>query len=131
MPSAALAHVYSALREWCATDLGKCPKVIEVAFDDGDHMRLTLPAAMVRPAHSIDFRSVNWYGQEFEFTTTQAACMRLLWSAWESGSPEIGQDTILETAGSDQRRLDSVFKDNSAWGTLIVPGKTKGAFRLQ
>src|SRR5262249_54300809 len=29
----------------------------------------------LRPVHSPDFRSVNWFGQSYEFTTAQAECV--------------------------------------------------------
>jgi hypothetical protein len=34
--------------------------------------------------HGPDFRSVHWFGQDFSFTAKQAACVRILWAAWES-----------------------------------------------
>lgn len=45
--------------------------------------------------HSPDFRSVNWFGTEYHFTATQAACVSVLWDAWTNGTPEIGGDTLL------------------------------------
>jgi len=80
--------------------------------------------------HSADFRSVNWFGQEYTFTANQAACIRLLWEAWESGAPEVGGDTLLVEAESDQRRLSVTFRGHPAWGTMIRPGQTKGSYRL-
>jgi len=83
-------------------------------------------------AHSDDFRSVNWFGTPHGFTPTQAACVKILWKHWEQNTPDVGQDTILEAVESAQGRLDYVFKNGKhpAWGTMIVKGSTKGAFRL-
>jgi hypothetical protein len=81
--------------------------------------------------HTDDFRSVNWYGTEYVFTPTQAACVRVLWEAWERGTPAVGQDAILEAAGSVGGSLRHVFRKGKhpAWGKMIVsPGK--GTFRL-
>lgn len=80
--------------------------------------------------HGIDFRSVDWFGESYAFTPTQAACVKVLWEHWEQDTPEVGDQTILEVADSTSNRLDSVFKDCPAWGTMIVPGKTKGTRRL-
>ena len=38
-------------------------------------------------SHSDDFRSVFWYGISYVFTPTQAACIRVLWEAWERRLP--------------------------------------------
>jgi hypothetical protein len=92
----------------------------------------TQPARPVADVcHANDFRSVRWYGTEYIFTPTQAACVRVLWDAWERGSPVVGQDLILETAGSTGARLRDVFDKgrHPAWETMIVSPR-KGAFRL-
>jgi hypothetical protein len=94
---------------------------------------LTTPAKRQRSTeHSDDFRSVKWYSVPYSFTALQAACVRVLWENDERGTPEVGEQTILEAAESQQNRLDHVFDKgkHAAWGTMIVPGKTKGSFRL-
>lgn len=89
--------------------------------------------------HSKDFRSVHWYGKDYTFTQTQAACVRVLMEAWEKGTPEVSQLTILEEAGSSMAdnqnpRLRDLFrvgkKTHPAWGRMIVVGSKKGTFRL-
>lgn len=82
-------------------------------------------------SHSPDFRSVVWFGREFQFTATQAACVEILWGAWEKGSPDVGQERILEDVGSRALRLLDVFRRSAAWGTMIVRGATRGTYRLQ
>jgi hypothetical protein len=84
-----------------------------------------------RASHSADFRSVHWFGQDYTFTPGQAACMVIMWNAWEQGVPEMAQQRILGDAGLDSERLVDLFKANPSWGTMIVPGATKGAYRLQ
>ena len=82
------------------------------------------------PAHSTDFRSVNWFGTLYQFSPTQAACIRELWQNWKQGTPTVGEPTILEAADSSSERLRDVFgKDHPAWGTLIQSAG-KGAFKL-
>jgi hypothetical protein len=81
--------------------------------------------------HSPDFRSVHWYGKDYAFTASQAACVRVLWAAWETRTPDVGQETILVEAGAESKRLSHIFKRHPAWGTMIQPGRTKGAFRLK
>lgn len=80
--------------------------------------------------HSMDFRSVNWFGTIYEFTQNQAAIVSRLWEAWESGSPVVGDEALREAADCSSERLDLVFRDSPAWGTMIVPGQTRGSRRL-
>lgn len=85
-------------------------------------------------AHSSDFRSVNWFGSTYTFTSIQAACVSVLWENWDRGTPEVSEHTILEDSRveSSQNRLSHLFEKGKhpAWGRLIVPGSTKGTFRL-
>ncbi len=61
----------------------------------------------VSAKHSIDYRSVSWNGQKFKFTKLQAACVKVLWAAYEDGTPMMAGDTVLEEAESarDDGRL--------------------------
>jgi hypothetical protein len=88
--------------------------------------------SMLPARHSRDFRSVHWYGDDYSFSPTQAACVKVLWEAWENGTPELGQATILEhpEVEADSRRLIDVFKGHPAWGKMIARGQTAGSFRL-
>lgn len=91
------------------------------------------PADQLGPSrYSEGFRSVHWYGTDFTFTDTQGACVAMLWVAWKNGTPEIGQGSILEapTVEAESKRLADVFKAHPAWGKMIVPGNTRGAYRL-
>jgi hypothetical protein len=86
-------------------------------------------------AHGPGFRSVHWFGTEHSFTTGQAACVRILWEAWENRTPEVSEQAILEVSGSSGDRLRDLFKEkgkgfHGAWKTMIVSGTTKGTFRL-
>lgn len=80
--------------------------------------------------HSEDFRSVRRLDQTYHFTPTQAACVKALWEAMESGMPQIGQAHLLEKVDSNASKLWSVFRGHPAWKTLIVPGNTKGTYQL-
>lgn len=84
-------------------------------------------------AYSDGFRSVRWFGDEFTFTPTQAACVKVLWRYWEQGTPGVGQVTILDEAGSCSEQLRNVFKGKKmhpAWGTMIKTAG-KGVFKLE
>lgn len=80
--------------------------------------------------HSTDYRSVNWSGTPYTFTKTQAACVKPLWEAWERGTPELDQPTVLMEADASGNRLVDIFRGHPAWRTLIVSGSTKGSYRL-
>jgi len=85
---------------------------------------------MAEARHSWDFRWVRWFGKDYSFTSTRAAVVKLLWEAWENGTPDVGGDALLDAVGSEAHRLRDVFRGHSAWGEMIVKGATKGAFRL-
>lgn len=106
---------------------------------DGDSVRLPASARCcvgterARPAqatHSPDFRSLNWYGDPYKFSAVQAAVVKVLWEARDNGTPDVGQQALLEEAGSESTRLVDVFKRNEAWGIVIVPGESAGTYRL-
>ncbi|MGA2068769.1 MAG: hypothetical protein ABSG86_27625 [Thermoguttaceae bacterium] len=84
--------------------------------------------------HSLDFRSVHWYGEDYTFTKNQALCVKVLWAAWEERTPEIGGTEIVARADVTQTRFIDVFRSNNknhpAWGTMIVPGHSRGAYCL-
>jgi len=93
----------------------------------------TIPKSTAAAArHSDDFRSVHWFGTDYTFTPTQAACIKVLWRAWDNGTPDVGQQAILEDieVEADSKRLVDLFKNQRAWGTMIVRGGTSGAYRL-
>jgi len=79
----------------------------------------SLASANREPRHSPDFRSVNWFGDVYEFTSSQAVCMSALWQCWTNGTPTIGEHELRGMAGLDQGRLRDVFKGkgcgNHAW----------------
>ena len=81
------------------------------------------------PKHSPDFRAVHWSGQDYIFSPTQASVVRQLWEAWEDGNGEVGQETLLEKAGSESSRLRDLFKDHPAWGN-VIKSCGKGVFSL-
>ena len=80
--------------------------------------------------HSKDFRSVKWCGQSYLFTKSQALCVKVMWEASQQGTPEMEGLTILTDADAAGTRLIDVFRKHPAWGTMIVKGGTKGAYRL-
>jgi len=80
--------------------------------------------------HSFDFRSVHWYGPEYSFTAKQAAIVKLLWEAWDNGTPDVADATLLEACDLTTSRLVDIFRNNPAWGSMIVEGRTKGTRRL-
>jgi len=103
-------------------DLTRPTKAIQEAAKD---------LLMTRSRHSEDFRSVHWFGADYQFTASQAACIEVLWQAWEAGTPELGQEFIVTEIDVQSERLVDLFKGHPAWGKMIVPGSTKGAYRLE
>jgi hypothetical protein len=81
--------------------------------------------------HSSDFHSVTLRGQQFSLTPSQAQVVERLFEAYQNGTPEIGQHTLIVGLELQSRRLRDIFKSRpEAWGTLVVPGRTRGTYRL-
>lgn len=136
--------LFEAIRSWLRVNYPQeIPRRVRIdVVGDPDPIILKVPRGTCQAAkvetlparHSPDYRSVDWFGQSYTFTTTQAACVAALWEAWEQGTPTMGQEAVLEAAGSSARRLDHVFRDGEsqphpAWGTMIVPAG-RGSYRL-
>jgi len=124
---------------------GRVARRISVELDDGEKIKLPVSPGTPRqaesedeaegqPRHSPDFRSVFARGRSFSFSPTQAAVVKQLWDALENGAAAVGQDLLLEAAGSESKRLRDLFRKadggmHASWGLLIIPDG-KGAFRL-
>ena len=80
--------------------------------------------------HSLDFRSVHWFGKDYSFTASQAACVKILWNALQNDTPDVGGETLLEQSGSEGSRVRDIFKNHPVWNKMIVSGGSKGTFRL-
>jgi hypothetical protein len=81
-------------------------------------------------AHSQDFSSVRVNGVEYTFSPIQAACVKVLYEAWQNGTPDVSSSYLLSDIESDSRHIRDIFKFCPAWKTLIVPGLARGTYRL-
>ncbi len=111
--------------------IGRWPAVLQPAYLQRELKGIAGTGLAAR--HGPDFRSVRWFGQSYQFSPAQAAIVRLLWTAWENDTPEVGQETLLAAAGSEGHRVKDLFKADGgmhpAWTKMIIPGP-KGTFRL-
>jgi hypothetical protein len=144
-----LEQVFEVLRAYCA-EMGVTPTEVRVKFANNGRLTIPIPFIERQPlpvieapepepetpaqqaafGHSPDFRSLRWRRREYPFTERQAPVVKLLWDAWEDGAPDVGTATLLTAAGTTGDRLRDVFQDNEAWGTIIVPGTSRGTYRL-
>lgn len=99
--------------------------------------RGTAPRETTPPASDLarDFARFSWPGVEgiFLLNTRQGTVVRLLHEALTDGCPEVRESVLLEAArkaGSDVIKLQHLFRHTRAWGTLIVPGRQGGTYRL-
>ncbi len=110
------------------------PQVKPVAGEGTEEQDERAPFGFPLPLarHSVDFVSVHWFGIDYDFTATQAACVKALWTAWENKTPVMQEQSILTEAESSGSRLRDVFEKGKhpAWGTMIAKAG-KGRFRLQ
>lgn len=83
-------------------------------------------------SHSVDFRSVLWFGTSYSFTANQAPVVRLLHEHWQAGTPDVGDETLLLSVDPEAPppRLSNLFRGHPAWGTMILAGGSKGTHRL-
>lgn len=91
--------------------------------------------------HTLDFTSVVWFGKHYQFSKTQAACIKVLWESWEQGTPAMRGESIASSVAQAKdaaavRELPRIFtehgKRHPAWGAMIVPGGLyKGTYQLQ
>ena len=129
--------LFDAIRAYVAGLYGpsRRAKRVYLVLDDDERLSLPVPVPWQTeqtpgPRHSSDFRSVNWYGQRYTFSAGQAAVVRLLWEAWQNDTPEVGQETLLDGAGSEGSKIADLFRDHPAWGQFVVPGGSRGTYRL-
>jgi hypothetical protein len=86
-------------------------------------------------SHSPKFNSIKYRGKRYELTTQQSQIVEMLNLARGSGFPEVRWERIRERLGTPENedsRLRDSFKTSNLEliGTLIVPGKRRGTYRL-
>jgi hypothetical protein len=100
---------------------GDAPAAFQLVLRSGAVIAFPFPTAGEGPCtHSPDFSEIDWFGEKQYFAPTQAAIVKVLWTAWESGCPEVGQQHLLEEAGSRGSRVRDLFKVHPAWGNMIL-----------
>jgi len=90
------------------------------------------------------YRSVSWYGEIYTFTATQAAIVGILAEAYEAKTPDVDAEMLVGEGAFSQEaiktkrgkasaahRVRDLFRNNPAWGTMIVPGGTRGTYQLK
>jgi len=139
-----LEQVIELVRTYCREVAGSdAPIHLDVTFCSGRHLSHPVPPTQkeaeapiselrsgAQTGHSPDFRSIRWLGREWPFTEMQARVVKTLWEAWEDGSPDVGTTVLIAAAQSESTRVRDLFHGNAAWGTVIVPGGSRGTFRL-
>lgn len=114
------------------TPPGSPPLAFRACPDMAGRLKMMRP----RPTFSIDYTSCSWGELTFEFTKKQARVVEALDKAMRRNTPGIHGSSLLDESGYQEKggrtgaRLRDLFKGHPAWGILIVPSKTKGAFRM-
>jgi len=78
-----------------------------------------------KPIHSADFTFVRWFGTEYTFALgVQSQAVQALWNEWEKSGLGLHQETIRDAVDPERPtnsafRMDKVFRDNRALGTMI------------
>ena len=144
--SYSLEEIVAILATYCLDRYhGTEPVELRIRLEDGQKITLPFPRAArsVRPPpatatepaeaapdtwasgplpkHTSDFQRVYWPGPgEFILSRKRAKVVEALWIAWEAGVADVAQRALLDAASSDCARLADLFKDDPAWGQLIV-----------
>jgi hypothetical protein len=85
---------------------------------------------IAEPCHGKDFRSVNWFGEEYSFTPCQARVVKVLWEAWERGGLAVSYNDLQLAATVDSERMTDLFRRHPALNTMIVRVR-KGVYGLK
>ncbi len=88
-------------------------------------------AAQSEIRYSPGYRSVYWHGETYAFSATQSRAFAILFDNWQRQTPDVEGNYLLIEAESECKRLCDLFRGNSAWNVLIVPGATRGTRRLE
>jgi hypothetical protein len=81
--------------------------------------------------HTADYSWVKFNCKEYRLGPIAARVVQCLHEAYQRGQPEMTGARLLEIAGAPDtsRRLQSFFRSNGAWKTLVV-SPHKGRYRL-
>ena len=122
----AMAEVVA--READALAAGSLPNhcLVRLAADAGEPER----DHEERFRHSPDYAMVVVDGREYHLSPLRAAAVRVLHEAHVQGVPELRGAYVLVEIESGSRALSDLFKGSPSWGKLVVPGMTRGTYRL-
>src|SRR5262249_15202458 len=93
------------------------------------------PAGIATPwdfklTHSEDFRSVTLHDRQFTLTPSAAAAVKVLYEEYQKRTPDVGEELIMKRIGRPGSKLKDSFRNLDAWNTLVIPGKSRGTYRL-
>ena len=130
------ARLTQEMKQWCPfpfTDDGVAFKIYkerrfntiaETSREVTDQELSMILAGMVKDiTHSDDYSEVTQGNTTYYFTSMQASAVRYMHERHRKGKAIIYQHDILAHVKSESSRLREIFKDDPAWGTLIVRAK--------
>jgi hypothetical protein len=79
---------------------------------------------------SPDYRTVCFRGKEYSLTRNQSTIVRLLHEAYTGRTPAVGKELLLAAIQAETSRVRDSFRNSPLWGSLIIPGKRRGAYQL-
>jgi hypothetical protein len=79
-----------------------------------------------------DVNVLAWPGAgEYKLNREQLAVVSELAEAYlECDNPDVGERALLVKANSKARRLEDVFRDSPAWGSLVLRGRSPATYRI-
>jgi hypothetical protein len=132
--SASLDELIAAVRQHTRKLYPTDPAAhLAVTLRSGRAVALPIPDEVVpveQVSHSADYRSITWYGKRYTFSVTQAAIVRALWEAWESGHPEVSNQALLEAAESESAKPQDLFREHPAITDGVIGRAGRGVWRL-
>jgi hypothetical protein len=110
---------------------GDVPASFRLTLRSGAVVEFPFPVECGPCSHSPDFSSIVWFGKSYgRFSPPQAAVLRLLWEAWEAGTPEVGGQYLLAEVESGGRKMSDLFGDHAVWKDGVINRAGKSAYRL-
>lgn len=116
-------HPYPTLKA-LAAELARIAELLNRPID---------PAPAPPPADPAELRPVRWPGagtfwlDVYQRRIVHELVEALLWR----GDPDVPASVLLHAARAPGGKdLAEVFRGSAAWGTLVIPGRTPGTYRL-
>lgn len=128
--------LFEAARQWLKRQYGPAIGLQSVQLNTTHGLTPIVLAAPHVELPSVDrnfeiqpgkgFRSLRVGTSLYSFTAMQAKAVEVLYDAWMSGAPDVPDAELLKAADTQAPTLAELFRNATAWSSLIVEGGSRG-----